>query len=179
MQNILPYCGDLPKLGERVFIAPTATLIGDVVVGDDANIWFGCVLRGDVNVIRVGERTNIQDGTIVHVSKDGSGAYIGSDVTIGHMVLLHACTLESGCFIGMRATLMDDVVVEAGAMIAAGALVTPGKRIGSGQLWGGAPARYMRDVAADDRRIMERTGPRYVGLARDYLALAEPPRDLR
>ncbi|HOT82867.1 MAG TPA: gamma carbonic anhydrase family protein, partial [Candidatus Defluviicoccus seviourii] len=110
--NILPYREILPKIAPSAFIAPTATVIGDVEIGEDAGIWFGCIIRGDVNIIRIGARTNIQDGTIIHVSKDGQGTFIGDEVTIGHMVLLHACTLQSGCFIGMRATIMDDCVVE-------------------------------------------------------------------
>ena len=165
---ILPYREILPKIAPSAFIAPTATVIGDVEIGEDAGIWFGCIIRGDVNIIRIGARTNIQDGTIIHVSKDGQGTFIGDDVTIGHMVLLHACTLQSGCFIGMHATIMDDCVVETGGMLAAGALLTPGKRIGAGQLWAGSPARPLRDVGEAERAVIARTIPRYVGLAREY-----------
>ena len=165
---ILPYREILPKIAPSAFIAPSATVIGDVEIGDEAGIWFGCILRGDVNIIRIGARTNIQDGTIIHVSKDGQGTFIGDDVTIGHMVLLHACTLQSGCFIGMHATIMDDCVVETGGMLAAGALLTPGKRIAAGQLWAGSPARPLRDVGEAERAVIARTIPRYVGLAREY-----------
>lgn len=165
---ILPYREILPTIAPSAFIAPSATVIGDVEIGAEAGIWFGCILRGDVNIIRVGARTNIQDGTIIHVSKDGQGTFIGDDVTIGHMVLLHACTLQSGCFIGMHATIMDDCVVETGGMLAAGALLTPGKRIGAGQLWAGSPARPLRDVGEAERAVIARTIPRYVGLAREY-----------
>ena len=165
---ILPYREILPKIAPSAFIAPSATVIGDVEIGADAGIWFGCILRGDVNIIRIGARTNIQDGTIIHVSKDGQGTFIGDDVTIGHMVLLHACTLQSGCFIGMHATIMDDCVVETGGMLAAGALLTPGKRIAAGQLWAGSPARPLRDVGEAERAVIARTIPRYVGLAREY-----------
>ena len=165
---ILPYRDILPKIAPTAFIAPTATVIGDVEIGEDAGIWFGCIIRGDVNIIRIGARTNIQDGTIIHVSKDGQGTFIGDDVTIGHMVLLHACTLQSGCFIGMHATIMDDCVVETGGMLAAGALLTPGKRIAAGQLWAGSPARPLRDVGEAERAVIARTIPRYVGLAREY-----------
>lgn len=166
--NILPYKGLVPKLGARVFIAPTAVVIGDVVIDDDASVWFGCILRGDVNAIRIGARTNIQDATVVHVAKDTVGTYIGSDITIGHMALLHACTLEDGAFIGMRATVMDECVVEAGGMLAAGALLTPGKRVGPGQLWAGQPAKYVRDLGETDRALMQKLVPRYTGLAADY-----------
>lgn len=165
---ILPYRGIVPTIAPSAFIAPTATIIGDVEIAADAGIWFGCIIRGDVNIIRIGARTNIQDGTIIHVSKDGQGTFIGDDVTLGHMVLLHACTLKSGCFIGMRATIMDDCVVETGGMLAAGALLTPGKRIGAGQLWAGSPARHLRDVGDAERAVIARTIPRYVGLAQEY-----------
>ncbi|MFZ1416047.1 MAG: gamma carbonic anhydrase family protein [Defluviicoccus sp.] len=165
---ILPYREILPTIAPSAFIAPTATVIGDVEIGEDAGIWFGCIIRGDVNIIRIGARTNIQDGSIIHVSKDGQGTFIGDDVTLGHMVLLHACTLQSGCFIGMHATIMDDCVVETGGMLAAGALLTPGKRIGAGQLWAGSPARPLRDVGDAERAVIARTIPRYVGLAKEY-----------
>ena len=167
--SLLSYRGIQPRIADSVFIAPTATVIGDVEIGTDTNIWFGCVLRGDVNEIRIGERTNIQDGTIVHVSRETYGTYIGSDITIGHMALIHACTLEDGCFIGMQATIMDGCVVESGAMVAAGALVTPGKRVGRRQLWAGRPARPVRELSETDRANMAATAPHYVNLAREYV----------
>jgi carbonic anhydrase/acetyltransferase-like protein (isoleucine patch superfamily) len=165
---ILPYRNVAPQIAAGVFIAPTATIIGNVVVGADTNIWFGCIIRGDVNEIRIGERTNIQDGTVVHVARETFGTYIGSDITIGHMALIHACTLEDNCFIGMRATVMDGCVVEEGAMIAAGALLTPGKRAGRNQLWAGTPARHVRDLRADERQHLAATGAHYVRLANSY-----------
>ncbi len=165
---ILPFEDTWPTIAEDAFIAPNATVIGDVVIGADTGVWFNCLLRGDVNEIRVGERTNIQDGTIVHVSGEGQGAYIGDDITIGHMALIHACTLEDGCFIGMNATVLDGAVVESGAMVAAGALVAPGKRVPAGQLWGGTPARYLRDIRASDLDMIRYTAPHYVKLAQRY-----------
>lgn len=165
---IFPYQGSNPSIAEDAFIAPNATIIGDVVIGVESGIWFNCLLRGDVNEIRVGERTNIQDGTIVHVSGQGQGTYIGDDITIGHMALIHACTLEDGCFIGMKATVMDGAVVQSGAMVAAGALVPPGKRIPAGQLWAGTPARFLRDLGAADLEIISQTSPHYVKLAHRY-----------
>jgi carbonic anhydrase/acetyltransferase-like protein (isoleucine patch superfamily) len=168
--GLLSHKGVQPRIAGNVFIAPSATVIGDVEIGADTNIWFGCVLRGDVNEIRVGERTNIQDGTVVHVSRDSHGTYIGSDITIGHMALIHACTLEDGCFVGMRATIMDGCVVENGAMVAAGALVTPGKRVGRHQLWAGSPARPVRDLSEMDRAGMAATAAHYVKLAGEYVA---------
>jgi carbonic anhydrase/acetyltransferase-like protein (isoleucine patch superfamily) len=168
--TLLPYRGVLPRVGERVFIAPGTTVIGDVEIGSQSSIWFGCVVRGDVNVVRIGERTNIQDGTVVHVAKEGQGTFIGSDITIGHMALLHACTLEDGCFVGMRATIMDGCLIERGAMVAAGALITPGKRVKSGELWAGAPAKPIRRLTDEDRAALAKLSPRYVSLAEDYLA---------
>ncbi len=167
--NILPHKGILPKIASGVFIAPTATIIGDVEIGEDSNIWFGCVVRGDVNVVRIGERTNIQDGTVVHVNRKKWGTYIGNDITIGHMALIHACTLEDGCFIGMHATVMDGCVVEEGAMVAAGALVTSGKRVGKGELWAGSPAKLLRPMNENDRESFATTAPHYVRLAHLYL----------
>lgn len=166
---VLPYREMLPQIADTAFIAPTAAVIGDVVIGAETNVWFGCVIRGDVNEIRIGERTNIQDGTIIHVTRQKYGTYIGSDVTIGHMALLHACILEDTCFIGMQATVMDASVVEGGAMVAAGALVTPGKRIRKGQLWAGRPAKHLRDLNAEEWEGMASTAPHYVRLGREYL----------
>lgn len=165
---ILPYRNVTPQIAAGAFVAPTASVIGDVVVGAETSIWFGCVIRGDVNIIRIGERTNIQDGTIVHVAREKFGTFIGSDITIGHMALIHACTLEDTCFIGMRATIMDGCVIEAGAMVAAGALVTPGKRVPGGQLWAGTPARYIRDLSAEERQRLAATTAHYVRLANSY-----------
>lgn len=167
--QIFPYKGVMPKIAADAFIAANATVIGDVVIGSDTGIWFNCVVRGDVNDIRIGARTNIQDGTIIHVAHKFQGTYIGDDVTIGHMALIHACTLEDACFIGMNATVMDGAYVEAGAMVAAGALVTPGKRVGAGELWAGSPARRVRQLNEKDLKIMQYTAPHYVDLARQYI----------
>jgi carbonic anhydrase/acetyltransferase-like protein (isoleucine patch superfamily) len=165
---ILPYKKIMPTIANNALIAPNATIIGDVVIGAESGIWFNCLLRGDVNEIRIGERTNIQDGSVVHVSSQGPGTYIGNDITIGHMALIHACTLEDGCFIGMNATVMDDCIVESGAMVAAGALVPPGKRVLAGQVWGGTPARYLRDIRKSDLQMISQTLPHYVKLAHLY-----------
>jgi carbonic anhydrase/acetyltransferase-like protein (isoleucine patch superfamily) len=174
---ILPYRGEyhpggvVPTISDKAFIAPGAAVIGDVHIGADTGVWFGCVIRGDVNSIRIGERTNIQDGTVIHVTRHTGPTTIGSNVTIGHSVLLHACTLEDACFIGMRATLMDGVVVESGAQVAAGALVTPGKRVPAGQLWAGSPAKYFRDLTPEDKAFIPVSAENYIKHAREYLAL--------
>jgi carbonic anhydrase/acetyltransferase-like protein (isoleucine patch superfamily) len=119
MPLILPYKNITPKIHPTAFIAPGAVIVGDVEIGAESSIWFGCVLRGDVNVIRVGARTNIQDGTIVHVTKGGQGTHIGDEVTVGHMVLLHDCTLADRSFIGMKAAIIDRAKVESMAMVGA------------------------------------------------------------
>ena len=165
---LLPYKKHMPTIANDAFVAPNATIIGKVVVGSESGIWFNCLLRGDVNEIYIGERTNIQDGSVVHVSGQGKGTHIGNDITIGHMALIHACILEDGCFIGMNATVMDDCVVESGAMVAAGALVVPGKRVLAGQIWGGTPARYLRDIRESDLQMIRYTSPKYVKLAHQY-----------
>lgn len=165
---ILPHHGRSPVIDATAFIAPTATVIGDVEIGAESGIWFGCVLRGDVNEIRVGARTNIQDGTVIHVASKGQGTYIGDDITVGHMALLHACTLESGCFVGMKACVMDGAHVESGAMVAAGALVTPGKRVPRGELWAGNPARCLRALTEKDLAYFPVSARQYVELAKSY-----------
>lgn len=151
-----------------VFIAPNAAVIGDVEIGAQSSIWFGCTVRGDVNEIKIGRRTNIQDGSVIHVASEGQGTYIGDEVTVGHMTLLHACTIGTRAFIGMKACVMDDARVEDEAMVAAGALVTPGKIIPSGQLWGGSPAKYMRDLTDKERDFLSFSAQRYVNLADKY-----------
>jgi carbonic anhydrase/acetyltransferase-like protein (isoleucine patch superfamily) len=170
---IMAYEGKTPRVADDAFIAPTATIIGDTVIGSGSSIWFGCVVRGDVHEIRIGDNTNIQDGTIVHVTRDQYGCYIGSDILIGHSAVIHGCVLEDGCFIGMRATVMDGAVVEGGAMVAAGALVTPGKRIPEGQLWAGSPARYVRDLSDGERAGFPEAVEHYRAMGQRYRSMLE------
>lgn len=165
---ILPWKDIPPQIDPTAFVAPGAVVIGDTRIGADSSIWFNCTLRGDVNEIRVGARSNIQDGTVVHVTKGGHGTYIGDDVLVGHSCTLHACTLESGAFVGMGATILDGAVVEGGAMVAAGAMVTPGKRIPRGELWAGSPAKKMRDLSDDEMAGFIRQCGHYVEMARGY-----------
>ena len=167
---ILPYEGVLPRIAADAFIASTAVIIGAVEIGPESSIWFGCVLRGDSNTISVGARTNIQDGTIIHVNHEREGAagtrtVIGSDVTVGHMALLHACTIEDRAFIGMKACIMDGVVVESGGMVAAGALVTPGKRVRKGELWAGSPAKLMRPLSDKEMAYFAYSAKHYCDVA--------------
>ena len=170
---VMPFKGTLPKIAPDAFIASTAVVIGAVEIGAEASIWFGCVLRGDSNAIKIGARTNIQDGTVIHVNHEREGAAgtkttIGSDVTVGHMALLHACTIEDGAFIGMKACLMDGVHVESGAMVAAGALVTPGKRIRKGELWAGSPAKLMRPLTDKEMAYFAYSAKHYCEVAANY-----------
>lgn len=160
----------MPTIAPDAFIAEGAVVIGDVHIGAESNVWFGCVVRGDVNHIRIGNRTNIQDGTVIHVTRKTGPTIIGSGVTIGHSVLLHACTLEDDCFIGMHSTIMDGAVVESGAWVAAGALVPPGKRILKGQIWAGNPARYLRDMKPEEVAFIPVSAQNYVDLSRDYIS---------
>lgn len=167
MPHILPYDGVSPVIDEAAYIAETAVVTGDVVIGAESSIWYGCVLRGDVNQIRIGCGVNLQDGSVVHVSRLYA-CIIEDRVSIGHMALIHACTLEEGCFIGMKACIMDGAVVERGAFVAAGSLVTPGKRIPAGELWAGQPARFVRKLSEKDLAMMAYTQPNYVKLSRQY-----------
>lgn len=166
---IKPYKGIMPTIAADVFIAEGAVVIGDVHIGSKSNVWFGCVIRGDVHRIRIGERTNIQDGTVIHVTRKVGPTTIGSGVTIGHSVLLHACTLEDNCFVGMHATVMDGAVVESGAWVAAGALVTPNKRILKGQIWAGNPAKFLRNMTEEEKAFIAISASNYVELAGDYI----------
>ncbi len=167
---ILPYKGIMPKIAEDAFIAPNAVIIGDVEIGSQTNVWFNCVIRGDVNTIRIGERTNIQDGTVIHVTRKTEPTKIGSGVTIGHMVLLHACTLEDGSFVGMQSMVMDGATVQTGAMVAAGAVVTPNKTIPTGQIWAGNPAKFMRELKDEEKKYISISERNYVELAKEYMA---------
>lgn len=168
---VLPYRDLWPTLHDSVFVAATATVIGDVAIGANSSLWFGAVVRGDVNEIRIGAGSNVQDGTIIHVTKGGRGTYIGDGVTVGHAAVLHACTLEDASFVGMGATLLDGVVVETGGMVAAGALVPPGKRVRAGELWAGSPAKAMRALKPAEAANIPETAARYAALAREYRGL--------
>jgi carbonic anhydrase/acetyltransferase-like protein (isoleucine patch superfamily) len=165
---ILPFRGLLPHIDPSAFVAPGAVIIGDVEIGPEASIWFGCVLRGDVGPIRIGSRTNIQDGCVLHVTEGGQGTHVGDGVTVGHMCLLHDCRAESGAFIGMRAVMMDGSSVETGGMLAAGSVLTQGKRVQKGHIWAGNPAQCWREVRSGEHETFAARAGEYVDLARQY-----------
>lgn len=166
---ILPYMGKKPKIAAGVFVAPGAVVIGDVEIGEGSSVWFGCIIRGDVCPVRIGRNTNIQDGTVIHVTRNTGPTHIGNGITIGHSALLHACTLEDDCFIGMNATVMDDAVVESGGMLAAGALLAPTKRLPKGELWAGNPAKLFRPMRDSEKEFIPVSAQNYCKLAAEYL----------
>jgi len=175
--NIRPYQNILPRLGANVYVDPAALVIGDVEIGEDASLWPFAVARGDVNVIRIGARTNVQDGAVLHVTHDGEytpGGFpltIGAGVTIGHGAIVHACTVMDACLIGMNATVLDGVVVNKYSMIGAGAVVSPGKIVGEGELWLGNPARRVRALSEEEIRKLYYSAEHYVRLKNRYLAV--------
>jgi carbonic anhydrase/acetyltransferase-like protein (isoleucine patch superfamily) len=167
---IHPYRGTLPKLGERVFLAPGAYLTGAVEAGDDVSFWFHTAARGDVNWIRIGARSNVQDGTVLHVTHETHPLVIGEDVVIGHSCMVHGCTLDNGCLIGIGARVLDGAVVESGAMVGAGALVPPGMRVTAGMLALGVPAKLARELSDGERDSIVEIARRYVDVKDGYLA---------
>lgn len=173
--RILPYRGRFPRLAADAFAAPGATLIGDVELGPQASVWFGCVLRGDVQAVRVGARTNFQDGSIIHVSRAGLATLIGVEVTIGHGCIVHACTIEDRAFIGMGSVILDGAVVASEGMLGAGSLLPPGKRVGARELWLGRPARFARRVSDEERALLDEQNRHYVELAAEYRAALAGP----
>jgi len=155
-------------LASGAWVAPDASVIGDVELGADASVWFQCVLRGDVCNIRVGARSNVQDHTIVHTHSDGTPTIIGDDVTVGHSAVIHAATIERGSLIGIGAVVLDHAVVGEGSIVAARALVTPDMRVPAGSLVMGAPAKIVRTVSDTERAWIADTVRRYLVLAREY-----------
>jgi carbonic anhydrase/acetyltransferase-like protein (isoleucine patch superfamily) len=173
--NIRPYKHTYPQLGQRVFVDPSAVVIGRVWLGDDVSVWPTTVIRGDVNDIHIGARTNVQDGSVLHVTSPypempkGLPLIIGEDVTIGHGCILHACTIGDFSLVGMGATLLDGAILEDHVFVGAGAVVTPGKKLEARGLYLGSPARRARDLT--DREIAElhESSVHYVELKNDYL----------
>lgn len=164
------HAGKKPVLGKGVFVAENAAIIGDVVIGDESSIWYATTVRGDVMPIRIGARTSIQDNTVIHVTSDYSGTDIGDDCTIGHSAIIHACTVESFCLIGMGSILLDGARIGTGSLVGAGALVTPGTNIPPGSLVIGSPAKVKRPLNDKEREQIRYGAAHYVELARAYLA---------
>ena len=167
--TLMPYNGIVPTLGTDAYVAPNAVVIGDVVIGDRASVWFNCLLRGDGNYIRVGKETNLQDGTIIHISTRNGPTIIGERVTVGHGAIIHACTIEDDTMIGIGAIVLDKAVVERGAVVAAGAVVPPGKVIKAGEMWSGVPAQFTRPTKDSEIKFIARNATHYVELAGTYL----------
>jgi len=173
--NVRTYRNIAPTLGQRVYIDPAAVVIGKVTIGDDVSIWPAAVVRGDVHSIEIGARTSIQDGSVLHVTHDGPyrpggrALSVGADVTVGHRVVLHACTIGNTCLIGMGSLLLDDVVTEELVMIGAGSVVTPGKRLETRGLYVGSPARRVRDLKPQEIEFLSYSAAHYVKLKNEYL----------
>ena len=165
---ILPFEGKTPEVADSAFIAPGAVLVGDVKVGNLSSIWFGCILRADEAPIVIGDGSNLQDGTIIHVNGKKQGTFIGDNVSVGHMCLLHACSLESNSFVGMGSQILDEAIVESGAMLAAGALLTSGKKVPCKQLWAGRPAKFLRKISEEYATELSRTSENYVEKSSKY-----------
>ncbi len=167
--GVLKFRGQTPAIDPSAYISHGVYIVGDVTIGADSSIWFGSVLRGDVAPITIGKKTNIQDGTIIHTSRNDGSTHIGDNVTIGHRAVVHACTIQDYGFIGMGAIIMDKVIVESFGFVAAGALLTPGKVVGAKQLWGGVPAKYIRDLREDEIEYIKKSAENYVQLSKEYI----------
>ncbi|OEE77433.1 gamma carbonic anhydrase family protein [Vibrio genomosp. F6] len=175
MSHIRCYKDKRPVIGERVYIDTSSVLVGDIVIGDDSSIWPLVAARGDVNHIHIGQRTNIQDGSVLHVTHkndenpDGFPLLIGNDVTIGHKVMLHGCTIHDRVLVGMGAIVLDGVVIEREVMIGAGSLVPPNKTLESGHLYVGSPVKKARPLSDKERAFLQKSSDNYVQNKNDYL----------
>jgi carbonic anhydrase/acetyltransferase-like protein (isoleucine patch superfamily) len=166
------YQGVMPKIHPTAFVEDSAQVIGDVELGEDSSVWFNVVIRGDVNVIRIGRGTNIQDGTVIHVNRRSFPTILDEFVTVGHGARLHGCHVKSNCLIGIGAIVLDGVLLEEECLVAAGSLVAPGTKVPRGSLLMGAPARVRRSVTAEDLDLIHRSAQNYVKLRADYKAAA-------
>ncbi len=169
MAVVKPYRGIFPKIHPSVYLSDNVFVIGDVEIGEDSSVWFGSVVRGDVNYIRIGRRTNIQDNSVVHVTHDTHPTVIGDNVTVGHRVILHGCTLGNNILVGMGAIIMDGVEIEDFVLVGAGALVTPNKKIPSGVLVAGVPAKIIRDLREEEIELIKESAENYVRYKNEYL----------
>ena len=170
---ILPFGGKAPRVHETAFVAPGAVLIGDVEIGPGASVWYGCVLRADTNAIRIGARSNVQDGTVIHVDAPEMGGLpveVGEEALIGHRCLLHGARVEDGGFVGMGSTLLDGSVVETGGFLAAGAFLAPRKHVPAGEMWGGLPAKRLRALKPGEEAAARLGAAHYVEEAKAHAA---------
>ncbi len=165
---ILSFKGIMPTLHATTWVAPNATVIGDTHIGARSTIWFGAVLRGDVNHIRIGEETNVQDNAVIHVTTNGNPTILGNRVTIGHAAILHACKVEDEALVGMGATVLDGAIIQSRSMVAAGALISPGKIVETGWLWAGVPAKPVRRLTDDELKYLSWSATHYANLAENY-----------
>ncbi|MEQ1644978.1 MAG: gamma carbonic anhydrase family protein [Pyrinomonadaceae bacterium] len=165
---IRPFNNIHPKIHDTALITDDAIVIGDVEIGEDASVWYGSIIRGDVNYIRIGARTNIQDGTIIHVSSRTHPTILEEEITVGHRVTLHGCHVESGCLIGIGAILMDGVRVGRNSLVGAGSLLTPGTLIPPRSLALGSPARVKRELTDDELAYLDKSWRNYVELKNHY-----------
>jgi carbonic anhydrase/acetyltransferase-like protein (isoleucine patch superfamily) len=168
MTGIIPYKDRMPKLHETVFVADGAKIIGDVEIGEHCGIWFNAVLRGDVNFIRIGSRTNIQDNSVLHVTSKTAPLNIGSNITIGHNAVLHGCTIEDFCLIGMGAIVMDRAYIHRHSMVAAGAIVLEGFDVPEGMLVAGIPAKVKRALTEEEMQFIRQSAANYVDYVQAY-----------
>ena len=167
---LIKYKEITPKIEKNVFVAPGSYIIGDVKIGSRSNIWFNVVIRGDVEKIRIGSNTNIQDLTMVHCTTNGNGVQIGSNVTIGHNCVIHDCKVEDNSLVGMSSTILDGAVIKKNSMLGAGSLLTQGKIVKSGELWAGKPAKFLRMLESDEKKFLKKSAKRYYQLSQEYLA---------
>ncbi len=168
MSSILPYRGVLPRLDASVFVAEGARIVGDVEIGAGSSVWFNAVIRGDVHWVRIGQRTNVQDNAVLHVTHERFSLTIGNEVTIGHAAVLHGCTVDDRCLIGMGAIVLDGARIGAESMVAAGSLVLEGFAVPPGMLVAGVPARVKRPLTADERRSLAQSASNYVAYVSSY-----------
>ena len=170
------YRGRMPQIAPSAYIDPAAVVIGDVSIGEDSSVWPCAVIRGDVNWIRIGARTNIQDGSVLHVMKDEYPLQIGDNVTVGHATVLHGCTIESRCLIGMGSVILNNAKIGAGSIVAAGSLVPEGTVVPPGSLFMGHPGRFRRALTAEDQEAIDSYAERYVGYKETYRSEAAKSR---
>ena len=175
--KILKYQNSEPKISDDVFIADGSKIIGNVIIESGSSVWFNCVIRADVNYVRIGENTNIQDGTVIHVSSNGFSAngkrgfptIIGNNVTVGHNATIHACKIKNNALIGMGSIILDNAEIGEMALIAAGAIIAPGKKVGNNELWAGNPGRFVRKISDSEKTLLINTPQVYNELRKEFL----------